>query len=217
MENKEKWWKTMENDGKRGKTMENDGKWLALTTCLWPPGVQSISLRKWRKTRLVTVGPCSESTHHSKSGKPKIPFRCYGCGISVAMWRKCGENVEQSLGSQQPRHWSRLSSRAKLRHPRIQHGLIGEVSSPFFTIGLPLVSWPMDDFGFRSPTYEAQHFFGVGKLRWKRMHPLLNTKLIPGVFHQTCYRPQTLHPVEIHIWNPQKKLEALSSGKYSVK
>jgi hypothetical protein len=51
----------------------------------------------------------------------------------------------------------------------------------------------------------------------KRMHPLLNTKLIPGVFHQTCYRPQTLHPVEIHIWNPQKKLEALSSGKYSVK
>lgn len=213
MENKEKWWKTMENDGKRGKTMENDGKWLALTTCLWPPGVQSISLRKWRKTRLVTVGPCSESTHHSKSGKPKIPFRCYGCGISVAMWRKCGENVEQSLGSQQPRHWSRLSSRAKLRHPRIQHGLIGEVSSPFFTIGLPLVSWPMDDFGFRSPTYEAQHFFGVGKLRWKKNAPSFEHEIDSRCLSSNMLSTTDPAPSGNSYLKPSKKTRSPLFGK----
>jgi hypothetical protein len=131
--NDEKPWKTMENEEKRWKTMENG----SLSRLAFDPPACS-------PFHSESEGRLGSSPWGLAAKAPIIPSlgsqRSHSGAMAVAFLWLCGENVEQSLGSQQPRHWSRLSSRAKLRHPRIQHGLIGEVSSPFFTIGLPLVS-----------------------------------------------------------------------------
>ena len=135
MENKEKQWKTRKNNGKRWKTMDNG----SLSRLAFDPPACSpfrsesegrLGSSPWGLAAKAPIIPSLRSQRSSKI--PKVLWLWH------AMWRKCGENVEQSLGSLAT-PLVRLSSRAKLRHPRIQHGLMAKRRSviPNGPIGFP--------------------------------------------------------------------------------
>ena len=138
------------------------------------------------------------------------------------LWRKCGENVEKM--------WSKVSEVLPAT-PLVTAELPGQTSppedptwpdwrsvienSPLVSYWFPDQSWMISGSGPRLT--KPRHFFGVGKLRWKKNAPSFEHEIDSRCLSSNMLSTTDPAPSGNSYLKPSKKLEALSSGKYSFK
>ena len=200
----------MENEEKRWKTMENG----SLSRLAFDPPACS-------PFHSESEGRLGSSPWGLAAKAPIIPSlgsqRSHSGAMAVAFLWLCGENVEKM--------WSKVS---EVNSHAIGHGWapgpnfatrgsnmawLAKCHPLFSPLVYHWVSWPMDDFGFRSPTYEAQHFFGVGKLRWKKNAPSFEHEIDSRCLSSNMLSTTDPAPSGNSYLKPSKKTRSPLFGK----